>query len=110
MTMRLVLLPSAEGFRRMRTPFPCRYSLRKSARERLLRRLRVSNPTSRPSKSRSTSLLAADDIVSTGRPHLGPRAAIDDIGPLLRADAATSDENSIQLRPRQNVAHVVAVD
>src|SRR3954463_4381836 len=110
MTMRVVLLPSAEGFRRMRTPFPCRYSLRKSARERLLRRLRVSNPTSRASKSRSSSLLAADDIVPSRRPHLGPRAALDDIGPLLRVEARTSDENTIQLRPRQELRHVVGVD
>src|SRR4051795_6525320 len=110
MTMRLVLVPSVERFRRMRTPFPCRYSLRKSARGRLLRRLRVSNPTSRASNSRSSSFLRADDIVSSGRPYLGPRAALDDIGPFLRVEARTSDENSIQLRPREELRHVVGAD
>src|SRR4051794_15706746 len=110
MTMRLVLVPSAEGFRRMRTPFRCRYSLTKSAKERLLTRLRVSNPTSRASSSRSLSVLAADDIVPSGGPHLGPRAALDDIGPLLRVEARTSDENTIQLTPRQELRHVIGID
>jgi hypothetical protein len=55
-------------------------------------------------------MLAGDDIVPSGRAHLGSGARVDEIGPLVRFQAGPSHQYAVQLRPGQQQGHVRRVD